>query len=114
MGCLARPSQVFPSHKNWFICQQLLTGVLPSQPRCFKSGALLTRAILFPLPQGAFQRSEHTNMAVLDIFSSLSAPAAKPSSKVCTEADNLECITKAQILQAIRVVLSCSLDQVLC
>ena len=99
--------------KSWFYLSMTHRGTAKSA-RVFKSGALLTLAILSSLPQGAFRRSEHTSMAVLDLFSSLSAPAAKPSSKVCTEADNLECITKAQILQAVKEVLSCSLDQILC
>ena len=107
------PSQVFSSHKNCFNLSMTHRGTAKSA-QVFKPGALLTLAILSPLPQGAFWRTQRTNMAVLDIFSSLSAPAAKPSSKVCTEPDNLECITKAQILQAVENIFSFSLDRVLC
>ena len=53
MACLARPSQVFSSHKSWFYLSMTHRGTAKSA-QVFKSGALLTLAILSPLPQGAF------------------------------------------------------------
>ena len=107
------PSQVFSSHKTCFYLSMTHRGTAKSA-QVVKPGSLLTPAILSPPLKGAFWRTKSTNMAVLDLFSSSSAPAAKPSSKVCTEPDSLECVTKAQILQAVGELLLCPLDQVLC